>query len=85
MRGSRSSLRVRGTRGGAGVPYVPDATPEASLDPLLTDYLRRELEKIQDALSGNLTVIADLAARVEALELAGRAIENRLSMEPRSE
>lgn len=41
-------MKDRGTRGGAGIPYVPDATPEASIDPLLTDYIRRELEKIQD-------------------------------------
>ena len=61
-------MRDRGTRGGPVIPYVPDATPEASLDPLLTDYIRRELEKIQDALSGHQTQIDDLLARVEALE-----------------
>ena len=68
MRGSRSSLRVRGTRGGAGVPYVPDATPEASIDPLLTDYLRRELQKIQDTFSSISSELANLTARIEAIE-----------------
>jgi hypothetical protein len=45
--------RNRGTRARGAVPYVPDAVPEAALDPLLTDYLRRELDKIRDALIGD--------------------------------
>lgn len=45
-------MKDRGTRGIEVIPYVPDATPETSLDPLLADYIRRELEKIQDALAG---------------------------------
>jgi len=61
-------VRDRGTRGGPVIPYVPDATPEASADPLLTDYLRRELEKIQDSLRGHQSQIDELLARVKALE-----------------
>ena len=53
-------MRDRGTRGGPGIPYVPDATPEASLDPLLTDYIRRELEKIQDSMRVQQEVIQSL-------------------------
>jgi hypothetical protein len=45
--------RGRGTRDRGVVPYVPDAVPEAAQDPLLTDYLRRELDKIKDALNGD--------------------------------
>ena len=56
-------MKDRGTRGGAGIPYVPDATPEASIDPLLTDYIRRELEKIQDYTqnSGDRLTAAELS------------------------
>ena len=54
----------RGTRQRGAVPYVPDAVPEAAQDPLLTDYLRRELAKIQDALRE----LDDLRERIEALE-----------------
>jgi hypothetical protein len=46
--------RNRGTRARGAVPYIPDAVPEAALDPLLTDYLRRELDKIRDALGGKI-------------------------------
>jgi len=56
-------VKDRGIRGGPGIPYVPDATPEASIDPLLTDYIRRELEKIQDYTrdSGDRLTAAELS------------------------
>jgi len=61
-------VKDRGTRGGPGIPYVPDSTPEASVDPLLTDYIRRELEKIQDTLADVNRLISDLDERVKVLE-----------------
>ena len=57
-------MTPRGTRQRGIIPYVPDAVPEAAKDPLLTDYLRRELEKIQDALRE----LDELRSRIEALE-----------------
>ena len=57
-------MRDRGTRGGSVIPYVPDATPEASLDPLLTDYIRRELEKIQDEFRGHRETLQSLTEYV---------------------
>jgi len=56
-------VRDRGTRDGPIIPYVPEATPEASLDPLLTDYIRRELEKIQDTLAAVVPDVALLRTR----------------------
>ena len=56
-------MRDRGTRDGPIIPYVPEATPEASLDPLLTDYIRRELEKIQDTLAAVVPDVALLRTR----------------------
>lgn len=49
--------RYRGTRDRGVIPYFPDAVPDAAQDPLLTDYLRRELGKIQDALIGDAGVV----------------------------
>ena len=61
-------MKVRGIRCWPGIPYVPDEKPEESVDPLLTDYIRRELEKIQDTLADVNRLISDLDERVKVLE-----------------
>ena len=75
-------MRDRGTRGGSVIPYVPDATPEASLDPLLTDYIRRELEKIQDEFRGHRETLQNLTEyvwyRAARVSLEGQGAANPL-------
>ena len=79
---SRRFLRTRGTRDGFVVPYVPDAAPEAAVDPLLIDYLRRELEKLSDTLtvlSKLQTQAGDAETSIEDLESAIAALDVRIT------